>query len=157
MIGSLTSKEIEHFLSTQQVGRIGCFDKDLVYVVPTSYAYIDGIIYAHAKEGMKLEIMRKNPSVCFEVDHMEHMSHWKSVIGWGKFKELKDPEERNKAIRILLARNLPLLPSQTVHLTSSWPFEPEDLSQVEGIIYSIELDKKSGRYEDDQQSPSMAG
>lgn len=157
MIGTLTPKEIEHVLATQQVGRIGCCEQGTVYVVPTSYAYVDGTVYAHTQEGMKVEIMRKNPSVCFEVDHMEHMSHWKSVIAWGEFKEVKDPELRNQAIRILLARNLPLLPSQTVHLTSSWPFEPEDLSHVKGIIYAIELNKKSGRYEDDQQSPPMSG
>jgi nitroimidazol reductase NimA-like FMN-containing flavoprotein (pyridoxamine 5'-phosphate oxidase superfamily) len=157
MIGELTSKEMEHVLGTQQVGRIGCCDNGVAYVVPTSYAYVDGTVYAHTREGMKIQIMRKNPSVCFEVDHMEHMSHWKSVIAWGHFKEVTDPELRIKAIRILLARNLPLLPSQTVRLSSGWPFEPEDLSKIEGIIYSIELDKKSGRYEDDQQSPSMAG
>lgn len=157
MIGSLTPKEIEHVLATQQVGRIGCCDNGTVYVVPTSYAYVDGTVYAHSREGLKIEIMRRNPSVCFEVDHMEHMSHWKSVIGWGQFHEVTDTESRNKAIGILLRRNLPLLASETVQLSPTWPFEPEDLSKIEGIIYSIKLERKSGRYEDDQQSPLIAG
>ena len=157
MIGELTKIEIEQVLQTEVFGRIGCCDQGVAYVVPTSYAYEGGTIYAHTNKGMKIDIMRKNPTVCFEVDHLEHMSHWKSVIGWGQFKEITNPEQRKQALQILLRRKLPLLPSQTVKIINAWPFGHHDTSGIEGIVYSITLDKKSGRYEDDQQSPSFAG
>ncbi len=50
---------------------------------------------------MKLALMRKNPSVCFEVDDMQNMANWKSVIVQGKFEELEDPQLRKHALDVL--------------------------------------------------------
>jgi nitroimidazol reductase NimA-like FMN-containing flavoprotein (pyridoxamine 5'-phosphate oxidase superfamily) len=51
-----------------------------------------------------MELMRGNPEICFQVDEMKDMSRWKSVIAWGKFEELNDRDEKNKALQLLLAR-----------------------------------------------------
>ena len=80
MFGSLDKQQIEQVLHHQLVGRIGCHDNGLTYVVPISYAYDGNFIYGHTSEGMKIRIMRKNPNVCFQVDEMENMGNWKSVI-----------------------------------------------------------------------------
>ena len=63
------------------MGRIGCYADNEIYVVPITYAYQDGFIYAHSKEGKKVQMMRQNPKVCFQVDAMENMTNWRSVIG----------------------------------------------------------------------------
>ena len=41
---------------------------------------------------MMLDIMRKNPNVCFEVESMSNMANWQSVILNGTFHELKGNE-----------------------------------------------------------------
>ena len=33
-------------------------------------------------------MMRENPWVCVEVDHMDNLANWRSVIAWGRFEEL---------------------------------------------------------------------
>lgn len=152
MLGILEQDKIEDLLVSQVVGRIGCHADDVTYIVPISYAY-DGIfIYAHSDEGMKTSIMRKNPKVCFQVDHMTDMANWRSVISWGVFEELTDPLERNEAIKRLANRVLPLVSSEKTHLSKHWPFPDKDTSEIRGVIFRIRLTEKTGRFENNDVS-----
>jgi len=101
MLGELTANQIEIVLHREVVGRIGCHPDDTTYVVPTTYAYDGKFVYGHTREGMKIDMMRKNPKVCFEVDTMENMSNWRSVVAWGTYEELKTPEERRLGMQLL--------------------------------------------------------
>jgi nitroimidazol reductase NimA-like FMN-containing flavoprotein (pyridoxamine 5'-phosphate oxidase superfamily) len=93
MLAELTHSEIEVLLADNSIGRIGCRDGDLIYVVPVSYHYEDGFIYCWSLEGMKLRIMRQNPDVCFEVEELRGPQHWKTAICWGIFEEITNEEE----------------------------------------------------------------
>src|SRR5687768_361135 len=104
MLGVLTASEIENVLSGQILGHIGCHHNNKTYVVPISYAYDGTNIYCHSFEGMKTDMMRSNPSVCIQVDDMNNMSDWKSVVCWGEARELIDENECRQAISILAAR-----------------------------------------------------
>jgi len=152
MIGKLENNEIEEVLHRQLIGRIGCHANDITYVVPISYAYDGTYIYGHTYEGMKIEMMRENPKVCFEVDNMENMANWKSVICWGEFEELTNSDERKTGIQKLLDRVLPLITSETVQITPHWPFPPTDFNRINGIIYRIRLHEKTGRFENNSES-----
>lgn len=147
MIGKLESTEIEEVLRKHYIARLGVHANDVTYVVPVSYAYDGTYIYGHTYEGMKISMMRKNPKVCIEVDSMENMATWQSVVAWGEFEELTDPEERRKGIQILLDRTFPIIASSTVKITPQWPFPPSDLNKVKGIVYRIKLKEKTGRFE----------
>ena len=147
MFGNLNEEAIEAVLSRQFIGRIGCHANDLTYVVPVSYVYEGDCVYGHAEEGMKINMMRQNPKVCFEVDTMENMANWQSVISWGNYEEVTDKNEREEALKKLLNRELPILTSKTVQLTPNWPFLPEDINSIGGIVFRIKLSIKTGRYE----------
>jgi len=147
MFGDLKDDAIETVLRHQIVGHLACHANDITYVVPISYAYEDGYIYAHAEGGMKINMMRQNPKVCFETYRMENMGNWQCVIAWGNYEEVVDEKERAKALNILLKRDLPIITSQTVQLTSEWPFAPENLNTIKGIVFRIKLSMKTGRYE----------
>lgn len=147
MFGTLTGIEIEDLIHREFIGRIGCHAEDVTYVVPISYAYDGEYIYGHSFEGMKLNMMRKNPRICFQVDDMHNMANWQSVVAWGDFEELKNGIEREQALRVLMARTLPLVHSETMHLTPQWPFSSYDSSAVTGIIFRVRLMQKTGRYE----------
>ena len=153
MFGHLGKEAIETILHRQFIGHVGCHANDTTYVVPISYAYEDSCIYAHTHEGMKLNMMRQNPKVCFEVYTMENMANWQSVVSWGNFEEVIDRSEREKALRVLIKRELPFLTSKTVQLTEDWPFLPEDLNSIEGIVFRIKLTIKTGRYENTEIIP----
>ena len=150
MIGKLNTTQIEEVLNHQFIGRIGCHAAGITYVVPISYAYKDGCIYGRTIEGMKVAMMRKNPNICFEVDQMKDMANWKSVIAWGRFEELTEQKERDSALQCLIDRILPLISSETTHLTPEWPFPMNDISRIEGIVFRIRLIKKTGRFESNE-------
>ena len=157
MLGILQPEEMEELLKTQIVGRIGCHAEGETYVVPISYAYEASYIYCHTHEGKKSAIMRKNPNVCFEVEEMKDMANWKSVIVQGKFEELLERKERNNAMQTLLNRYLPIMSSVTTHLGKHWPFQPDDTTDIDGIVFRIAVKEKSGRFETNEQSPNIAG
>lgn len=148
MFGTLDNHEIENVLNHQCIGRLGCSAGGRTYIVPISYAY-DGIyLYFHAAhEGAKIQLMRQNPEVCFQTDTMENMASWKSVICWGTFEEVTNKDERAHALKVLLARELPVIASQTVKLTPSWPFQPEDFNDIKGIVFRVNITEKTGRFE----------
>jgi hypothetical protein len=150
MLGKLQRPEIEKVLEQQVIGRIGCYANGTVYIVPISYAYDGEYIYGRTHEGLKIDIMRKNPEVCFEVDIIERMSKWKSVIAWGRFEELHEGELRTEALKKLMARHLPLVTSETVQLSSLWPFNASETEVIEGVVYRIKLGEKTGRFETDE-------
>jgi len=147
MFGTLDQAQIEKVLSENIIGRIGCHANGKTYVVPISYAFDGRCVYAHAFEGLKIYMMRQNPDVCFEVDKMEDMADWKSVIAWGRFEELTNEEERKEGIQKLIDRVLPYISSETVKLSPQWPFPTNDFSYIKGIVFRICLNEKSGRFE----------
>jgi nitroimidazol reductase NimA-like FMN-containing flavoprotein (pyridoxamine 5'-phosphate oxidase superfamily) len=147
MLGMLNSDAIETLLEHQYFGRLGCHSNDFTYIVPISYAYDGSAIYCHCDPGKKVEVMRENPKVCFEVDTLENLANWQSVIAWGDYEEISDPALREKALQILFDRKLPTVVSNTIKLCEDWPFHPGDLNEVPGIVFRIKLTKKTGRYE----------
>lgn len=147
MQGELNKSEIENFLKNNFIGRIGCHANGVTYVVPVSYAYHNKTIYVHTFEGLKVSMMRENPKVCFQADKMHGIADWESVITWGTYEEINDAGKRAEALKFLAERELPHIASQTVKLTSEWPFSPRDFNDIEGIVFKITLDEKTGRYE----------
>lgn len=147
MLGDLTTGQIESVLHNLIVGRIGCHADGLTYVVPVTYAYDGHYVYGHTDEGLKIDLMRKNPNICFQVDSMENMGNWRSVIAWGEFEELKKLEERERGMRILMDRTLPFLTGETTIHHAMTDGHRKATKAMQGIVYRIKLTKKTGRFE----------
>ncbi|NCI45675.1 pyridoxamine 5'-phosphate oxidase family protein [Sediminibacterium soli] len=157
MTGLLGPQQIESLLSGQLIGRIACSDNNVPYISPISYAYDGKDLYFHTSEGKKTEIMRRNPRVCFQTDHMHSMGEWESVIVWGNYEELTEPAGREAALKLLVARTLPLISSVTTHLGRHWPFIQENLNEeIPGIVFRIKVTEKTGRFENSMHSPCFA-
>ncbi len=103
MIGSLTEDQVDELLRAEWIGRIGCHVAGQTYVVPVAYAYDGEAVYVHSAEGQKLAMMRDNPDVCFEVDRIEGLHSWRSVVARGWFEELHGADAL-AALELLLDR-----------------------------------------------------
>jgi len=112
MLGELNQRQIEHVLRSEVIGRIGCVAEGRVYMVPITYAYDGTCFYGHSVDGVKLRAMRVDPDVCFEVEHVDNLANWQSVIAWGTFEELEG-EESEAGMRLLVDRLMPVLVSST--------------------------------------------
>jgi nitroimidazol reductase NimA-like FMN-containing flavoprotein (pyridoxamine 5'-phosphate oxidase superfamily) len=103
MIHELQRIEIERVLRSEVFGHLGCHAGDRTYVVPMTYVYDGASIIAQTGEGQKVAMMRDNPNVCFEVDHVDADGAWESAIIQGRFEELSG-EPARAALRALIER-----------------------------------------------------
>lgn len=143
MLHELNKAGIEHVLNDRIYGHIGCHSNGLTYVVPICYAYESERIFGRTYEGLKLKILRENPTVCFQVEHIESMLKWQSVICWGEFKELTSRDKQLQAIKVLQDR---VLASVEINLEQSsyWPFDLSE-NKEQGVLFCIELKLMTGR------------
>ena len=149
MIGKLTEEQIELVLEENILGRIGCYDSGKSYVVPINYVYDGKYIIAHSVAGMKINMMRKNPQVCFEVDEMKNYNEWKSVIAWGQYQELNEERERYAAMKLFVDRMMRLKISETAipPETSENRIHPRSPGNIKPVIYRIVITERTGRFE----------
>lgn len=148
MLGTLNETQIENLLTRQITGRLGCCAEGSMYIVPVNYFYKNSVIYAHSGEGKKTAMMRKNPDVCFQVDDIKGLFQWQSVIAWGKFEEITDPDERQQAMQGLRHRIMPFADHPTDHPSHAIADNEAKIdTEISLIVYKITLSTKTGRFE----------
>ncbi len=142
MAGPMTDEEVERFIAGEFVARVGCHSAGRTYVVPVAYAFSKGSIYSFSHDGLKIEMIRANPEVCVEIDRVEHLGSWRSVIAQGR-AELLEGEAAAEGSR-LLATRLTSLVSDPV---SRARLEDALAAEVPPYVLRIELMEISGRVE----------
>ena len=149
MLGILSASECSELLGSNLVGRIGCTDGKRVYVVPVNYVFDGTAIICHSKEGLKIKLMQSNPEVCFEVDEMKDLCNWKSVIAYGRYREITDELERYQAMRLMVERTFSLKLSQTAHPPhlSADRVHTHEPGSIKVIVFRIEVTELTGRFE----------
>ena len=147
MTGSLVNAEIDQILHHERLGRIGCYSDGKVYVVPTTFAYDGKYIYGHSREGQKIEMMRKNPKVCFEIDVMEDMKNWKSVIVQGVYQELMGAAGEEAMLLFMKKLELNTAGDKSLSSHGMVQFHHDEQSVVKTVVYRILVTEKTGRYE----------
>jgi nitroimidazol reductase NimA-like FMN-containing flavoprotein (pyridoxamine 5'-phosphate oxidase superfamily) len=103
-INELTAQECNGLLEHASLGRLGCSFKNQPYVVPVYFAYDGRYLYVFSTYGQKVKWMRANPTVCVQTDEIYCQSEWISVIVYGEYEELPEPQysaEREHASSLL--------------------------------------------------------
>lgn len=141
--------EIAAILEKCPVGHLALSDGDKTYVVPLNFAWrlADGkvTVYFHcAKEGRKIDLLRKNPNACFEADCSFSLvkgssaCRWsalfESVIGEGRAALVDDPEEKRDALDLLMKR---------YGFEGKPSYEPAELAAV--AVIRLEMDRISAK------------
>ena len=129
----LDSDGIERLLSTCLVGRIAYaspgVDNGRPFIVPLAYGYDGEAVYAVGPVGRKIQVMREQPLVSFEVDTAEAEDRWESVVAEGTYEELSDPDARERGLSVIFRDH-------------ERPFIPDT-----HVVYRIRLTHKTGRFE----------
>jgi nitroimidazol reductase NimA-like FMN-containing flavoprotein (pyridoxamine 5'-phosphate oxidase superfamily) len=147
MLGKLTDEEIENVLKTEVLGRIGTIMAGKPYITPVTYVYdVElGEVYFHTGEGSKLQAMRDNPNVCFEVEQVRSMANWSTVMAQARFEELWHDRE-GRALELLASRFADVPISETAK-----SLREEDVHRRHGasrtLLCRLRLLEKTGRYE----------
>lgn len=147
MTGELTKEQIENVLQSQVHCRMACVDGEKPYLVPISYAYDGESIYCQSKEGKKINLLRKNPNACVQVQIMTSMNNWQSVLVTGEFEELKD-EAAVTAREFLFNKVFTLFTTSTIHkFEHEITEEIEDKNRIKDVLFKIKIKEVTGRYE----------
>lgn len=108
---SLEHAEIDELLARNHVGRLAYAQGRRVEVQPVNYVYSDGWLYGRTSEGAKVEAIGRGWwPVAFEVDEVDDLFRWRSVVVHGGFyvipAEGAEWERREHARAIELLRTL---------------------------------------------------
>jgi uncharacterized protein len=140
--------EIEQIFKNAQVCRLGLFDGKIPYIVPLNFGYKENTLYFHsALEGRKIDILKNNPNVCFEIDipgktiNSEKACNWGmcflSIIGEGKVLFLENESDKFTALNIIM---------EHYSDKSEWDYNKKMLNKT--LVFNISIDtisvKKSG-------------
>lgn len=130
-------------LKSRQFGHLACHDKDDIYLVPITYIYDDGYLYCHSRPGKKVDMMRRNPEICIQVEEIEDFFHWKSVIAWGRFEELEG-ENAVRAMRLLIKSF-----RDKDHADKISELELDMEAELDSrVMFRMKVEKTTARYED---------
>ena len=109
--------QIRAILEEGRVLHLGLVDDGMPYIVPMNYGFVmEGerlTLYLHsAARGYKLDVIRKNPVCCFELEcgvtpfqgkiACQYGMTYSSVMGRGRAVIVEDTEEKIRAMSILM-------------------------------------------------------
>ncbi len=141
-------KLINSVIETADVCRIAFAENNTPYIVTLNFGYVytgSGILYFHsAPQGRKIDLLRKNGYVCFEMDTNHELykgpkacgwgMKYESVVGYGNISEVIDPAERKAGLDSIMA-----------HYGGTGPFEYPDDQLNRVTILKLEIESITGK------------
>lgn len=134
----LERAEAEAILARNHVGRLAYAFHDRVDIEPIHYVFADGVITCRTTSGAKLEALRHQHGVAFEVDEIEGLFDWRSVVvqGLAYIAEPTGSEHEERSYRDAVAALRAFLPGT---------FEHDDPTPFRTVILRIHVDAVTGR------------
>jgi len=138
-------QQIEEILSKAKFLRLALSDADTPHIIPMAFGSKDNSIYLHSShKGEKIDILKKNPMVCFEADIdadiittddiCTYNVRYRSVIGYGQAKFLEDYDEKVEGLTVL-----------SEHYGKQGPFEIEEWKVDRLCVIRIEIERMNGK------------
>src|SRR5215213_5854171 len=138
-IRSLDRPEIDQILARNHVGRLAYAWKNHVDIEPLHYVYADGWVYGRTSHGAKLDAVGYTWwPVAFEVDEIEELFRWRSVVVHGGFYVLPsegaawEEEEWRQGVEMLRS----LIPET---------FTEQDPAAFRTVVFRIAVQDVTGR------------
>ena len=134
----LDQAAMDAILARNYVGRLAYSFHDKVDIEPINYVYADGVIYGRTAPGSKLATIEHHRWVAFEVDEVEGLFDWRSVVVHGAVYRVEDggtPRDR-EAYERTLERLRTLIP-ETLSKGDPTPFR--------SVLFRIHPDTMTGR------------
>ncbi len=113
MIKDLSREKSFELIRRGRLARLGCISDGEPYIVPVNYILDGENILVHSLPGRKIQAMRANPRVCFQIDEIEDELSWKSVLVYGRYEEINQGAERARVLNNILSSFPNLTPVET--------------------------------------------
>ena len=104
---------LTEILTSALICRVALFDEEYPYIVPMNFGYKDSALYFHcATEGKKIELIKQNNKVCFEVEKSHEIisddlsckwsTKYQSIIGVGEIEIISNTEDKRNGLDIIM-------------------------------------------------------
>lgn len=146
------SEKIREIISRCHCCRLGLVDRGRAYIVPLNFGFTEEagryIFYFHgAGSGRKIDLMKKDPAVGFEMDTnyklnedetaCGYSARFQSVIGSGKVTFIEDVSEKKNALNAIMGHNTGKwdwkFPEKALNATCVFRLEVEELTCKEHL------------------------
>ncbi|MGV8057672.1 MAG: pyridoxamine 5'-phosphate oxidase family protein [Smithellaceae bacterium] len=138
-------QEIAAIMDKAAVCRIALVADDYPYIVPVNFVVRNNYLYFHSsREGRKIDLLRKDNRVCFEIDidvetvKEEVPCSWGvrylSVIGFGQASFLEKTNEKKNALNYLMEKYAG---------KKDFSYKTEALEKV--AVISVKIEKLTGK------------
>ena len=136
--------EIEEIIRKASICRLALSDNGTPYIVPVCFGYEHGTLYFHcATQGRKLEILKRNNRVCFEMDIETKLvvgekgctwgMKYRSVIGFGTASVVQDEAEKRKGLDAIMRQ----------YSGPEGGYSPETLDRT--AVVKVEIESLTGK------------
>jgi len=137
--------EIDSIINEAEICRIAFAQNNEPYMVPMFFGYDGEKIYFHtALIGKKVDMLRKNRRVCFEIegqykfkDHNTIACKWtaqfESVIGYGIIREINEDDSKIYGLNQIMKK----------YSKKEWEYSSNMLDQT--LILCLEIESMSGK------------
>lgn len=137
-------QELEQLISKADVCNLAMSLNDLPYVVPLCFGYVDDTLFFHsADEGKKLDMIKQNPNVCFQMsidskivvakDACNWGMNYKSIIGSGIAVLIEEEEERKKGLDLIMKH----------YANGRWDYKPDVLRKT--TVFKVTIKEMIGK------------
>ena len=135
---TLDQAECEAVLARNVVGRLAFSLHDRVDIEPLHYVFSEGWLYGRTSPGSKLETLGHSRWVAFEVDEVEGLFDWRSVVVHGGFYTLVPAVSQREAATWL--RGIEILREL---LPETWA--ADDPVPFRTVLFRIQTETLTGR------------
>ncbi len=140
--------DIESIITKSDVCRIAFADGNTPYIVTMNFGYSGGenkcLFFHCAKQGRKLDLIKKNNYVCFEMDTDHELyggekgcdwgMKYSSVIGYGKISVLTDTDAKTEGLNYLMT-----------HYSGHMDFSYNKKVFDQTLVLRLEIEKMTGK------------
>ena len=138
-------KILETILTKATIIRLAMVDNEMPYMLPFNFGYSKNCIYIHsAPTGKKIEVLRQNPQVCFELEDetatvegdiaCRWSTMYRSVIGHGKVEIVTGFDEKKQALDIIMQQH---------DAPANMKFDPKEVEFI--VVLKLTIDSMTGK------------
>ena len=135
---ALSRQESDELLRRNNVGRLAFTFHDRVNIEPVHYIYSDGWLHGRTSPGTKVATLLHHPWVAFEVDEVQGLFDWQSVVVHGAvhIPDFDGSPSDRAAHTATLALIRQLVPEA---------LEKDDPTPARQVLFRIHVDELTGR------------
>ncbi len=137
---------IDSIIKKAFICRLSMAKDNRPYVVPLCFGYDKKSLYIHSGPGgKKLEILKRNPEVCFliDIDHKMVTSDsacdfefkYRSIIGYGHASFIENETEKKNALNLIISNYTKQSPEMTIEAIKDTVVIKVDIKRMTGRVY----------------------